>query len=57
MLAVLAAFLIALHAFGVHPSGVNLFELGLALWALHFAFDYMPPLPAPAAAPLALREL
>jgi hypothetical protein len=42
MLAVLAAFLIALHAFGVHASGVNLFELGLALWALHFAFDYTP---------------
>jgi hypothetical protein len=42
MLAILAAFLIALHAFGVRTGTVNLFELGLSLWALHFAFDYIP---------------
>lgn len=37
MFAILACVLCALHAFGVHMDGVNLFELGIAAIALHLA--------------------
>ena len=40
MLAIIAAFLIALHAFGVRAGTFNLFELGLAFWALHFGVSW-----------------
>jgi hypothetical protein len=36
MLALIAAFLIALAAFGVDFGKVDLFLLGLAFWAAHF---------------------
>ncbi|MCI0690151.1 MAG: hypothetical protein L0Y54_23370 [Sporichthyaceae bacterium] len=38
MLALIAAILIALFAFGVDLEDINLFHLGLAFWAAHFAF-------------------
>jgi len=38
MLALIAAILIALYAFGVDLDDINLFYLGLAFWAAHFAF-------------------
>lgn len=44
MFAVIAAVLIGLYAFGVRAHGVNLFDLGLAFWAFHFAWDYLPPI-------------
>lgn len=37
MFAVLACVLCALSAFGVHPSDVDLFQLGIAALALHMA--------------------
>jgi hypothetical protein len=43
MLAIIAAFLIALAAFGVDLNGVDLFMLGLAFWALHFGIAIAVP--------------
>jgi hypothetical protein len=43
MFAVVAAILIALYAFGVRAPTVNLFDFGIAFLALHFAFDWLPP--------------
>lgn len=43
MLALIGAFLIGLAAFGVDPEGFNLFYLGLAFWAAHFAFGIRWP--------------
>jgi hypothetical protein len=39
MFAVLACVLVALHAFGVRPEDVDLFALGIASLALHFAWS------------------
>lgn len=38
MLALIAAALILLNAFGVDWDEVDIFKLGLAFWAAHFAF-------------------
>jgi hypothetical protein len=46
MFALLAALLCALSAFGVHPDSVDLFQLGIASLALHFAWDYFPAVPS-----------
>ena len=43
MLALIAAILIGLYAFGADPDWVNLLYLGLAFWALHFAFSIALP--------------
>jgi hypothetical protein len=43
MLALIAAFILLLVAFGAHVSSVNLFDLALALWAAHFAFEIAIP--------------
>lgn len=43
MLALAAAILLGLSAFGVDPDAVDLFILGLALWAAHFAFELAVP--------------
>jgi len=45
MFALIAAILIGLHAFGVSLGDVNIFYLGLAFWALHFAFGIGIPYP------------
>jgi hypothetical protein len=42
MFAVIAAVLIFLAAVGVSADAVNLFYLGLAFLALHFAVDFAP---------------
>jgi hypothetical protein len=44
MLALIAAFILLLVAFGVNVSNLNLFDLALALWAAHFAFQIAIPL-------------
>jgi hypothetical protein len=45
MLALIAAILLMLIAFGVKTDDVDLFLLALAFWAAHFAFAV--PLPWP----------
>jgi hypothetical protein len=42
MFAVIAAVLIFLAAVGVNADAVDLFLLGLAFLALHFAWDFSP---------------
>lgn len=42
MFALLAFVLLLLVAFGVDADAVDLFVLGLASWALHFAWDFRP---------------
>jgi hypothetical protein len=39
MLALIAAILLLLTAFGVDVDAINLFNLALAFWAAHFAFE------------------
>jgi hypothetical protein len=42
LFALVAAVLIFLAAVGVDPAAVDLFLLGLAFWALHFAVELRP---------------
>lgn len=42
MFALIAAVIFALAAFGVLGGSVNWLLLGLAFWALHFAFSWTP---------------
>jgi hypothetical protein len=42
MLALIAAVLILLYAFGADPDQVHLLYLGLAFLAAHFAWDIYP---------------
>jgi hypothetical protein len=42
MFALIGAIILFLAAFGVHAGNVNLVILGLAFWALHFAFAWTP---------------
>ena len=42
MFALIAAVILALAAFGVLHGAVNWVLLGLAFWALHFAFAWTP---------------
>jgi hypothetical protein len=42
MFAVIAAVLIFLAAVGVGADAVDLFRLGIAFLALHFAWDFRP---------------
>jgi hypothetical protein len=42
MLAILAGVLILLSALGIHSSNLDLFQLGIAALAFHFAWDYYP---------------
>lgn len=45
MFALIAAIVILLAALGVGLGSVNLLYLGLAFWALHFAFGIGLPFP------------
>lgn len=47
MFALIAAILIALAALHVSTSTVDLFVLGIAFLALHFAWDWIPEIRRP----------